>query len=280
MKCNSSLKIFIVFLFFLTFPLKVLAGNYGEGDYSAGNYNVGATPSPEPTVAPTASPTSSISVITDSGSSTCNNQKPIGISPWLYSGSVVNGTSIDLSFINYQSPINKFVIEYGTKSGEYKYAVDGIPDTLTNFTVEKLKFNTVYYFRIRAGNGCAVGSWSNEIAVKTANIIAFDRLNISNTSIEENNNSINQISITNYDVKIKVVDENQKPIVGAKVILHSDPMETTTDKNGIATFSNVEKGDHKLLIAYGEFKGEQSINLSGDNKETNLNIVVTEQKKY
>jgi len=59
------------------------------------------------------------------------------------------------------------------------------------------------------------------------------------------------------------------------VTIHSIPQEATTDNSGIAKFENIEKGNHLILIAYGNFKGEQTINLTGDVKEFDLNVTVT-----
>ena len=36
-------------------------------------------------------------------------------------------------------------------------------------------------------------------------------------------------------------------------------------------------GDHKVLIAYNNFKGEQSVNLTGDVKEFDLNLTVQQK---
>lgn len=77
-----------------------------------------------------------------------------------------------------------------------------------------------------------------------------------------------------YSVKVKVMDTNNKPVAGATVTLHSNPQTATTDENGVAQFNNVEEGDHKVLIEYDGYKGEQSLNLSGEVKEFDLNIKV------
>jgi hypothetical protein len=69
-------------------------------------------------------------------------------------------------------------------------------------------------------------------------------------------------------------------VAGAKVTIHSKVQETTTDKNGIARFPNVEPGDHKVLIAYDGYKGEQAINLTGDVKEFSFNIQVKQQNAF
>ncbi|MCL5438945.1 MAG: carboxypeptidase regulatory-like domain-containing protein [Patescibacteria group bacterium] len=83
-----------------------------------------------------------------------------------------------------------------------------------------------------------------------------------------------------YTVKIKVVDTTNRPVPGAKVTIHSKVQETTTDKNGIAQFSNVESGQHKINIAYANYQGEQTVNLTGDVKEFDLNIQVKQTNAF
>jgi len=80
-----------------------------------------------------------------------------------------------------------------------------------------------------------------------------------------------------YTVKIKVINTDNKPVLGAKVTIHSKVQETTTDENGMAVFNGVEPGDHKVLIAYANYEGEQTLNLSGDVKEFSISIQVKPQ---
>ena len=81
------------------------------------------------------------------------------------------------------------------------------------------------------------------------------------TTTEETKKTTETPTQGGYDVKVKVVDTNKKPVEGAKVTIHSKVQETTTNKDGVAEFKNVEAGDHKVLIAYDNFEGEQSVNL-------------------
>ncbi len=77
-----------------------------------------------------------------------------------------------------------------------------------------------------------------------------------------------------YQVKVKVTDTQKKPIVGAQVTLHSTPQTTTTDNNGFASFIGVEPGEHRVIISYNNYQGEQSINLTGEVKEFDLAVQV------
>jgi len=184
-----------------------------------------------------------------------------------------------LRFTNWQTPVDHFVLEYGTSSNNYQFAAGNIGGKeINSYTVNYLNPNTTYYFRIRAGNGCAVGSWSNEISAKTLGSVSTNNLNIVSSDLKPVGNQTTEQTETNgYDVKIKVVDTNQQPIEGAKVTMHSKIQEATTNKEGIVEFKNVEAGDHKVLIAYNNFEGEQSVNLTGDVKEFDLNVTVQEK---
>jgi len=89
-----------------------------------------------------------------------------------------------------------------------------------------------------------------------------------------------QVQENGYTVKVKVVDTQNKPVVGAKVTIHSKVQETITDKDGLAIFNNVEQGEHRVLIAYSGYTGEQKVNLTGDVKEFDFNIQVKQTNAF
>ena len=285
----------------------------------------------------------------------CSDTTPTGNTPWLYEANASSGNSITLRFTNWQTPVDHFALEYGINSNNYQYAADNIGGNGTNiYTVNYLNPNTTYYFRVRAGNGCATGSWSNEISAKTKGFVSFNQLDLSSqlltvpaeqvqpvgTSgscqtytvkpndnlwsiamtllgdgnkykdiITENSNSYptlktsNNVSVgwelkincsseankssettttTNtptggYKVNIKVKDTKGNSIENATVTIHSTPQTEKTNKDGTATFNNVEAGNHTINIAYNNYQGEQSINLTGDVKEFNINVTVQQK---
>lgn len=323
-----------------------------------------ATPTPTPIPTPTSTPTtndSSSSSNSNSSTSTpsCGDATP-GNAPWLYGAIPEDGNSVMLNWTDAQDPYNKYVLEYGTKSGNYQYGADNMGGKGTrSYLVSSLSPNTIYYFRVRAGNGCATGPWSNELSTTTKGLVSTNQLEITSSElipqqtsdneqtsdnssngscqtytiksgdslwniaskllgngskykdiIDQNKNTYPSLETSNtlsigwelkvncngtqtsqpeaqkaaetpaqggYDVKVKVVDTEKKPVEGATVTMHSTPQTTKTDKSGIALFHNVEQGDHKVLIAYSGFQGEQSINLTGDVKEFNLNVTVKPQ---
>ncbi|HTK03633.1 MAG TPA: carboxypeptidase regulatory-like domain-containing protein [Alphaproteobacteria bacterium] len=278
-----------VFCFLVIFPIVALAAtNYGDGTYGGGLYGVGDTPVPASTTTTTTGSTNS------AGASQCTNTTPSGSAPWLYSASANSGNSITLRFANYQAPVDHFVLEYGTESNKYTFGVSSFGNKDTNsYTVNSLSSNTKYYFRVRAGNGCATGTWSNELSTKTLKIFSINNLNITNTEIEPVSSQATPKSTSKtegptetvamadrYKVNIKVKDTKGNPIENATITLHSTPQTIKTDKDGMATFTNVESGDHTLFIAYNNYQGEQSINLTGDVKEFNINITIEQKPLY
>jgi hypothetical protein len=79
--------------------------------------------------------------------------------------------------------------------------------------------------------------------------------------------------VEEYDVTITV--ENQgKPLANVAVELHSDPKYGTTDENGKVTFTNVEKGEHSLHLAYEKYTTQQKIVVEGERKELNVTVAV------
>lgn len=276
----------------------------------------------------------------------CGDTPPGNKAPWLYKAIAQESNSILLSFTDADDPIDKYVLEYGLESNNYIYGAQNIGGKGTRtYLVQSLQPNTTYYFKIRAGNGCTTGPWSNEISTKTLSMSVSNQTNLVSLKskepsikvktvcqtytvksgdnlwsiannllgngskykeiIEQNKDKYpsldnsNTISIgrdlkincnqqsnsaeaetdKGYDVKVKVKDTNNKPVEGAIVTLHSATQSAKTDKNGIATFKNVEQGDHKVLIAYNNYQGEQSINLAGDVKEFDLNVTVQQKAK-
>lgn len=52
-------------------------------------------------------------------------------------------------------------------------------------------------------------------------------------------------------VQATISDMNGKPVSKSKVTLHSDPIEATTDRKGVANFENVAPGEHKIEYKQG-----------------------------
>ena len=114
----------------------------------------------------------------------CNDQAPGAKTPLLY-GAISQGSDrILLQFTEADNPVTKYLLEYGTKSGEYQYGVQDMGINERNqmtFLVGSLSSNTTYYFKIRGQNGCATGEWSNEISAKTWGHVSTNNLEITDS---------------------------------------------------------------------------------------------------
>lgn len=285
----------------------------------------------------------------------CDNTSPKS-APTLYSAVPQGTDSVLLSFTGADDPVEHYALEFGRESGKYIWGATTIGDNNTrSYLVKSLSPNTTYYFRVRAGNGCATGNWSQEISAKTKGYVAFNQLEFTDSSlnstkppeqkenscqiytvksgdnlwkvaqsqlgdgnrfkeiIEQNkekypslasSNNLNagwELSIdcdqnedikttgtkeatqenapkSSYTVKVKVKDKDNKPVANAKVTMHSKVQTAYTNQEGVAEFKDVEPGDHKVLIAYQGYEGQQSLNLTGDVKEFDLNITVEPKK--
>lgn len=236
---------------------------YGVGKYNEGDYSVGE-----------------IETLKSSSSPECTDTIPLGRVPWLYQANPVDSTSIIFRFVNWQSPVDHFAVEYGVESGNYQFAVGNIGNgETTSYTVQELNPNTTYFFRVRSGNGCATGSWSNELSLKTVDSNSANSLEISNSTIEPVVSNDLEFDLQVYEVNIKVIDSQSKPVRGAVVKLFSEPKEAVTDLDGVAKFTEVEKGDHTVYISYKNYEGSQSINLNSPDQVVAFNITVTIEPK-
>ena len=80
----------------------------------------------------------------------------------------------------------------------------------------------------------------------------FYRVKSKDGSGNESKNEIGEFKTKGYTVKIKILDQNEEPLVGVKVQLLSEVKETTTDKNGIATFEDVSPTIHAVHVLVGD----------------------------
>lgn len=76
-----------------------------------------------------------------------------------------------------------------------------------------------------------------------------------------------------YDLSIKISSEG-KPLGGAGVEIHSKVQKTIASSNGIASFTNVEPGEHTVKIAYKGYTGEHKIALTGNEKEVEMDLSI------
>lgn len=114
--------------------------------------------------------TSGSSNNSSTGASTCGSTAP-STAPYAYSVVPMGKDSVLLKFTQAQDPVDKYVLQFGTKPGIYTYGLSNIGGRETrSFHIRFLKPGVNYYFRVRAGNGCAAGPWSNEIQGSTRGV--------------------------------------------------------------------------------------------------------------
>lgn len=94
----------------------------------------------------------------------CNDKAAGGI-PTLLSATVSGPNSVSLTWSKAADPVTHYVVTYGLSSGEQRYGNPNVggKDT-TSYTVGSLSGGTTYYFKVRAGNGCNAGPYSNELS--------------------------------------------------------------------------------------------------------------------
>src|SRR3989338_3269551 len=110
----------------LFFPRLALASTYGECSYGEADYGDGCNPTPTPTATPTSGSSSTNNSSGDSPTTnapSCSDQAPGNKTPLLYGAIAQSSGSITLYFAEADNPVTKYVLEYGTKSGEYQYGV-------------------------------------------------------------------------------------------------------------------------------------------------------------
>ena len=76
-----------------------------------------------------------------------------------------------------------------------------------------------------------------------------------------------------HDVTL-FIKQGDKPLAGVDVELHSEPRYGTTDEAGKVTFTDVEKGEHHLYLAYQDYNVEQKLLVDGTEKEFTVSIAV------
>lgn len=95
----------------------------------------------------------------------CSDAKPTS-APVLLSWRAENPNEITLTWSKAKDPVTYYLIAYGTSSGSLQFGNPNIggSDT-TSYAIKGLGGGTTYYFKVRAGNGCMPGEYSNELSV-------------------------------------------------------------------------------------------------------------------
>lgn len=103
------------------------------------------------------------SATTPAGAPVCGDIKPAS-APTLLS-TVAGTNSVTLTWTKAADPATYYLVTYGDGPGLQQYGNPSVGGAnVTTYTVAGLSGGTTYYFRVRAGNGCAPGDYSNEVS--------------------------------------------------------------------------------------------------------------------
>lgn len=248
-----------------------------------------------------AKPLASSSSSTSTIPAYCTEQKPTN-APDLFQISSAP-TTATLYFVPAKLATD-YIIFYGTNPSADQHSTtfsNSDSSGVIKYEIKDLLPDTKYYFRVQPKNGCGFGESSQVMTYSTTNsnsgntsphgfisqVVSKGKLTVTDVEKTSTTASENE-AITNeteskkkgYAVAIKVHD-NGTPIGGATVELHSTPQKSVTDKNGIARFENVEKGNHTVYLSYDGYTGEEKITLDGENTNVDVSIAVTlQQNKF
>lgn len=239
---------------------------------------------PEVTPTPTPEPSSTSSSPSLPASSSCSDPEPPGVPDLFQITTTLNTAKLNFTPV---SGVSKYYISYSRDQGaeEYGVEVDLGSEGVQNYTINLLSSGTTYYFKVRGQNGCTPGKWSNIKSATTALNIpqtlptptATPSAQIKDQTSVNTNGSAPQIKgdeevgqqnlfSGNHDLLIRVVRDGN-PLVGASVELHSDVRYGITDENGEIFFTNVERGEHTLKVAYEDYIAEQKLDVEGETKD-------------
>lgn len=94
----------------------------------------------------------------------CTDAKPKS-APILLSAVATGLNEITLTWSGAKDPVTYYLVAFGVKSGEMIYGNPNVGGKdITSYTVKGLSSGITYYFKVRAGNNCMPGDFSNEIS--------------------------------------------------------------------------------------------------------------------
>ena len=147
----------------LFLPLTALADTYGSGNYGDGAYGAQSSSSNSNPVS------SAVSAASNTISAFfCSAQAPSS-APNLYEIDVTS-TTAKVFFSPAGGPYDQHFISYGQGNNSEGYGIDLSTSQTSGalfYDIEQLSPSTVYTFKVRGGNGCKAGPWSNTLTIQT-----------------------------------------------------------------------------------------------------------------
>lgn len=135
----------------------------------------GSCEEPTPTPTPTEVPRGGGGGGGSAGAPTCDNPKP-SPAPDLFQINT-SLTEITLYFTPNNGNATYYMVSFGLSFFDDQFSgifpVIGSNKGVQNLTISHLAPNTTYFFRVRAGDGCATGDWSNTFEVNTNSQIYY-----------------------------------------------------------------------------------------------------------
>jgi hypothetical protein len=257
------------------------------------------TSTPGPTSTPTNTPAPTVAASSSSSSTTSSSCVPATIhsTPNLYEVDTEQ-TSARLYFTP-ASGADGYTVSYGTTTSADQYAVsfgNGDQSGAVSYTVNGLQNGVTYYFKVKGTKSCSSSDWSSVVATakkESSNSILSNVVHAFSPTkkIDVVKSQVSVVSPTptsqllarptltpaqpsGVSLDVKVLGADNKPVAGVSVTLHSKVQIAKTDTKGIAHFTNVEKGSHRVLLAYNGYTGEQRLSIDGSKKEQALTMQV------
>ncbi len=106
--------------------------------------------------------------LTEAGAPVCGDWPPSN-APHLFQIDTSKNSAV-LYFTPANNHLSYYYIAYGYSEGDERFGVEfpyGLSTGVVSYTIGSLAPNTGYYFKVRGGNGCVPGPWSNWLMAKT-----------------------------------------------------------------------------------------------------------------
>lgn len=148
----------------------------------------------------------------------CGDSKPTS-APRIISAESAEPNSAVIVWSGANDPVSYYLIAYGTKSDKMEYGNPNVGDKNTrSYKVKGLSGGQTYFFKVRSGNGCMPGEFSNEVKV----LVSGSKLNTKQADGFKAGVLSTKISTSSSEVNLPF-----KPITSVKL------GRVITDSNGL-----------------------------------------------